>query len=63
MIHQLADEKNDIYTDKNSLLKITQKYYKKLFKFSKTNSFKQQKLLKNAVKKISSSDKTDLDCR
>ena len=50
MIHQLADEKNDIYTDKNSLLKITQKYYKKLFKSSKTNSFKQQKLLKNAVK-------------
>ena len=40
IIHQLKDEKNDTYTDKNSILKITQKYYKKLFKSSKTNSFK-----------------------
>ncbi len=61
VIHQLEDENGQIYTDNNSLLTITEKYYTKLFTNSRTNIAKRNKLLQNITKRLSASDRMRLD--
>ena len=61
VIYQLADEDGKIYGDTDKLLGITEKYYKKLFTSSKTDTFKQNKVLNNISSKVGKSDKKKLD--
>ena len=61
MIHQLEDDNGQIRTDTGSLLDISEKYYTALFKKSGTNVVKQNKLLKNVLKKVSIADQRKLD--
>ena len=60
-IYQLADDNEKIHSDNDKLLEITEKYYRKLFTSTRTDRRKQNKLLKNIVGKISTTDKTKLD--
>ena len=61
VIHQLADENEQIHSDTNSLLTITEKYYTKLYAKSRTNSAKQTQILKNVQCKLSATDRKKLD--
>ena len=61
VIHQLADENEQIHSDTNSLLTITEKYYTKLYTKSRTNSAKQTQILKNVQCKLSATDRKKLD--
>ena len=59
--HQLEDENGQIQSDTSSLLKITEKYYTKLFAKSRTNSAKQTQILSNVKSKLSATDRKALD--
>ena len=61
VIHQLADEKEQILTDTNSLLSITEKFYTKLYARSRTHSTKQTQILRNVKNKLSAIDREKLD--
>ena len=61
VIHQLADDKGNIHSDNETLLKISEQYYTKLFTSTKTNSHTQNRLLQNVATKISAADKKTLD--
>ena len=61
VIRQLADENGEIHTENITLLDITEKYYTKLFTSSHTNTLKQKKLLQNITKKLSNTDRINLD--
>ena len=61
IINELQDENGDIKTDDEDLIRITEKYYTKLYTATKVNSVKQHHLLRNIKKKISAEDKNKLD--
>ena len=61
VIHQLADENEEIHSDTNSLLGIAEKYYTKLYAKSRTNSGKQTQILRNVQHKLSAIDRQKLD--
>ena len=60
VIYQLADENDKICAGGDSLLDITEKYYAKLFKKSRTCALRQDRLLKNIIAKVSTSDRATL---
>ena len=61
VIYQLANDKGEIETENDALLGTAEKYYTKLFGKGKVNWGKQQKLLQNVGKRISTADKAALD--
>ena len=61
IIFELKDKQGKIKSDKESMMRIVQEYFKKLYTPTKTNRIKQQQLLKNIDKKISQTDKNTLD--
>ena len=61
VIYQLADGDGRVHTDNDSLLDITERYYAGLFAKSKTDVHKQNRLLKNVLKKLSAADRGRLD--
>ena len=61
VIYQLADDKGNIHSDNETLLKISEQSYTKLFTSTKTSSHIQNRLLQNVATKICAADKKTLD--
>ena len=61
VIYQLADEGGRIKTEPEDLLSVTGKYYRALFRKSRTIVARQNKLLGNITRTLSSSDRRSLD--
>ena len=61
IITELEDENEQIQTDNDELIKIAEEYYTKLYTPSKVDIIKQQQMLKNIDKKISTADRRKLD--
>ena len=61
IITELQDEKGQIQTEKEQLLKIAQEYYTKLYSASRVDIIKQQQLLKNIDQKVNAQNRQKLD--
>ena len=61
-ISQLAETKDgEIFTDQESIMRISTEFYKKLYKTEKVNEKIQEKLLRNVKTKLSKEKQTELD--